>query len=122
LGQPSGNLGLIAFFCGWLGLLAGEVHRLQEMPDVTWVMGDPGQLFDQLADARQCPQRRLEPMRLRTVQQGISDLLKLLVAQGALATGPTHLERFDTLGLPDLIPFANAHAADVQAAANLGIR
>jgi hypothetical protein len=61
-------------------------------------------------------------MRLRTFQQSRDDLLKLLGIQLGLATGPTCLEPFVTLGLPDLIPMADTHTADVQAAGNLGIR
>jgi hypothetical protein len=77
LRKPAGNLGLIAFLGGFFGFLAGEVQRLQQVPDVSGMIGNPGQFCDEGCDARKRPQGGLKAMGFGSFQESSHHLLEL---------------------------------------------
>jgi hypothetical protein len=91
LGDPPGDLGLVA-----LDGLAGRAlqappHRLEDAPDVPGMVRHPGHLLDHGGDARKGPQVVVEPGLNRAAVQhppelgqlGGSELGRLAVAGGA---------------------------------------
>ena len=51
------------------GLLAAPIHRLQDLPNVAWVVGYLEVFFDYLGDPLQCPELIRVPMRLRALKE-----------------------------------------------------
>jgi len=85
------------------------------------VIGDPGEIVDELGDTPKRPQRRLETVGLRSQEQCLDNLLLLLWRQTRGLSRHLRLQSLGSLFFPDLEPVTDTGATDVQASGDLGI-
>ena len=79
-------------------------------------------LDDDCRDTIEGPQGRFVTLGLGTFEEGLDQLLELLLGKPTARTGQTDfVKSFDAFCLPPLIPAAGTLAADVQATGDLRI-
>jgi hypothetical protein len=87
------------------------------------VIPDPGEPLDELGDARQGPQVRLEPVRTRPVPQRRVDPGQLLMVQPGPPTQPAdRCQAVPTVLFPRLVPVVRRLAADSKRRDHHGLR
>src|SRR5215213_3191472 len=94
----------------------------QQLPHMTGVVGDPGDLLDHRGDARKGPVVGVEAMRPGALSERMADRLKLSLGQARSVPGrASAVQRLRPTRAPAPMPAADVLPRDTESAGDLGL-
>src|SRR5512132_1658207 len=123
IGDPGGDRLLVALHRATRGTLQAPVEpAAQDLPHVSGMVGDPGDLLDHLRDPRQGPDRGGKPVRHGALLQGLADSLQLCLRQPRDWPGrPGAAQRLQPSSTPAGMPAADNLLGDPQLTGDLSL-
>src|SRR5215217_5955078 len=95
----------------------------QQLPHMTGVVGDPGDLLDHRGDARKGPVVGVEAVPLGALSEGMADRLKLSLGQTRSVPGRSGtVQRLRPARAPAPMPSADVLPRDTESAGDLSLR